>query len=123
MKILIFILLLLCPQLALAQEKVFTLPSPLVNVDNESSTIAVTNTFQQIFPASTATTGRVGCTIQNTGTNSMYVFFGTTAAATIAKSIKLVAGQSAFCDSNNTVIKTAVQITGTATETYYASQQ
>lgn len=108
---------------AFAQEKVFTLPSPLTAVDNESSSIAVTNTFQQVFPASTATNGRTGCTIQNTGTNPMYVFFGTTAAATIAKSVKIIVGQPVTCDNNNTVLKTAVQITGTATETYYASQQ
>lgn len=124
MKKLLILLFLLFPQLAFAQEKVFTLPSPLTAVDNESSSIAVTNTFQQVFPASTATNGRTGCTIQNTGTtNPMYVFFGTTAAATIAKSVKIIVGQPVTCDNNNTVLKTAVQITGTATETYYASQQ
>lgn len=115
--------MLLLSTAAYSQSQVVTIPKPLTAVDNQSSTIAVTNTFQQIFAASTATSGRSTCTIQNTGTNPMYVFFGTTAAATIAKSVKLIAGQACSCDATGTVIKTAVQITGTATETYYASQQ
>lgn len=117
------ILLFLFPVLAHAQTPMITKPYALTTTDNQSSTIAVTNTFQQIFAASTANTGRSGCTIQNTGTNAMYVFFGATADATIGKSVKLVAGQATTCDNNDTVLKTAVQITGTATETYYASQQ
>jgi len=122
--ILIIILgLLLLTQYAQAQTTVVTKPLQIVNVDNQSSTVAVTNTFQQVFPASTSVSGRTACTIQNTGTNPMYVFFGATADATIAKSVKIIAGQPVTCDSNNTVLKTAVQITGTATETYYASQQ
>ena len=107
---------------------VVTTPKPVTAVDNQSSTIAVTNTFQPVFVASTANTGRVACVIQNTGTNSMYVYFGATqtsvlAEATIAKSVKLIAGQACSCDSNDIVIKNAVWITGTATETYYAAQQ
>ncbi len=122
-KILILLALLLLPQFAEAQTTVVTKPLQLTAVDNQSSTIAVTNTFQQVFAASTSISGRVACTIQNTGTNPMYVFFGTTAAATIAKSVKLISGQAVTCDYNNTVLKLAVQITGTATEAYYASQQ
>lgn len=113
---------------AQAQEKVFTIPTPLTALDNESGNIAVTNNFQSVFPASTSITGRTACTIQNTGTNPMYVYFGKTqtsvlAEATITNSVKIIAGQPVTCDSNNTVIKTPVWITGNATETYYASQQ
>lgn len=130
-KILLALIICLLPTLAFAAEQTqITKPYPTpgicntttCNGDNQSSTVAVTNTFQQIFAASTNTTGRVSCTIQNTGTNSMYVYFGATADATIAKSVKLIAGQATSCDTNDIVIKTAVQITGTATETYYASQ-
>jgi len=122
-KLFLILSLLLLPTLAEAQTTVVTKPLQLTAVDNQSSTIAVTNTFQQIFAASASVSGRVACTIQNTGTNAMYVFFGATANATIAKSVKLTAGQAVTCDYNNTVLKLAVQITGTATETYYASQQ
>lgn len=122
-KILIILGLLLISSIAQAQTSVITIPKPVTAVDNESSSVVTTNTFQQIFPASTANVGRVACVVQNTGTNPMYVYFGATADATIAKSVKLVAGQACTCDVNNIVIKTAVQITGTTTETYYAAQQ
>jgi hypothetical protein len=127
-KFLILALLLLSPQLAYGQAKVFTLPSPITSQLNNSATIAVTNTFQPVFVASTSITGRTACTIQNTGTNPMYVYFGLSqtsilSEATIANSIKLSAGQAATCNSGNIVIKTPVWITGTATETYYAAQQ
>lgn len=123
MKKLLVLLFILFPTFAFAQTPMVTKPYGVSNVDNKSGTIAVTNTFQQIFPASTVSTGRVSCAIQNTGTNAMYIFFGEASNATVAKSVKLLAGQSCNYDSNGTVIRTAVQITGTATETYYASQQ
>lgn len=127
-KILIILGLLLIPHLASAQTPMITIPKPVVALDNQSSSIAVTNTFQPVFAASTASVGRVACVVQNTGTNPMYVYFGLNqssilAEATIAKSVKLVAGQSCQCDTNDIVIKNAVWITGTATETYYAAQQ
>lgn len=87
---------------------------------NSSSTITVTNTFQALFVSNA---NRLGCTIQNTGTNSMYVFFGATADATTATSVKLVAGQSAYCGSQGLTYTGAVAITGTATETFYAVLQ
>lgn len=122
MKKLLIALFLLMPSLALAQTVVTTKQYGISNPDNQSSTIAVTSTFQQVFAASTLPTGRSTCAIQNNGSNPMYVFFGATADATIAKSVKLSVGQAVNCDSNGTVIKSAVQITGTATETYYATQ-
>jgi len=127
-KIFLVLGMLLFSTVAYAQTSVITIPKPTTAIDNQSSTIAVTNTFQQVFPASTATVGRVACVIQNTGTNPMYVFFGANmssvlAEATIAKSVKLIAGQAVSCNTDDIVIKTAVWITGTATETYYAAQQ
>lgn len=103
---------------ALAQP-VFTVPSSR-STTTASSTISVTNTFQSVFAAAT---GRTGCVVQNTGTNSMYVFFGPIASATIAGSIKLSAGQSVNCATGGIVITDQVSITGTATETFYAASQ
>lgn len=125
MKKLLVLLLwaLFLPTIALAQNPVITQPYPVSSNANASSTIAVTNTFQSIFAADTTKTGRVACTIQNTGTNPMYVFFGAIASATIATSVKLTAGQATTCNNNPVVLKTQVSITGTATETFYAAAQ
>jgi hypothetical protein len=131
MKKILLALLLMIPSLAFAQGLIITKQYALGSGDNQSSTIAVTNTFQQVFASSIASvsatsssgnTGRNSCTIQNNGSNAMYVFFGATADATTAKSVKLAAGQAVTCDNNGSVIKTAVQITGTATDVYYAAQ-
>lgn len=121
----LFILLwaLLLPTIALAQNPVITQPYPVNAIVNASSTIAVTNTFQSVFAADTAKTGRVACTVQNTGTNPMYVFFGALASATIATSVKLTAGQAVTCNNNPVILKMQVSITGTATETFYAAAQ
>lgn len=115
-----------------AQQAVLTQPYTGVVTTNASSTVAVTNTFQSVFvgvgQAATATTPqanqrRNACTIQNTGTNPMYVYFGALADATIAKSIKLTAGNAATCNNNGITVQEQVSITGTATETFYAAQQ
>lgn len=122
-KILLLLWALLLPTIALAQNPVITQPYPVSSIVNASSTIAVTNTFQSVFAADTTKTGRVACTIQNTGTNSMYVFFGAIASATIATSVKLAAGQAVTCNNNPVILKMQVSITGTATETFYAAAQ
>lgn len=113
-----------------AQAPVTTLPFQGANaIINSSGTIAVTNTFQPIWPQTgkldtpSTNRARVACTVQNTGTNPMYVFFGPIASATIAASVKIVAGQAAFCNIEGTTLQDAVSITGTSTETYYAAQQ
>ena len=107
---------------AFAQSPVQTQPKG-VTTGNYSGTIAVTNTFQSVLAASSATTGRLACAIQNNGTNSMYVYFGPIANATTAKSVKLAVGQSVNCNSGNVVLKDQVSITGTSGEAFYASQQ
>lgn len=94
---------------------------------NVSSTIAVTNTFQSVIPAPSAafppTNSRVACTVQNTGTNPMYVFFGPIASATIAKSVVLTTGQAVTCNNDLVSLQDQVSITGTATETFFAAYQ
>lgn len=92
------------------------------NSTNVSSTIAVTNTFQSIVVANT-NFNRTGCSVQNNGSNAMYVFFGPIASATLAKSVKLAVGQSVNCNSAPVTLNDQVSITGTATEAYFAAYQ
>jgi hypothetical protein len=83
-------------------------------------TISVTNTFQQALPS----IRRFSCLIQYTGANTGYVFFGNAANATIATSIQLKAQQAVSCANvDATVITDAVQVTGTATDTFVVYQQ
>ena len=101
------------PPLAAAQIK------PIASV-NVSGTIAVTNTFQSIIARNT---NRSGCTVQNTGTNTMYVFFGPLASASTAASVKLAAGQAVSCNNGPVTLIDEVSITGTATEAFFAAHQ
>ena len=108
---------------AISQQTVITQPQGVTTL-NGSGTIAVTNTFQSVFAASTNTRGRTGCTLQNNGADAMYVFFGPIASATLGKSVKLLTGQSVSCaTSAGGVLKDQVSITGTSTETFYAAEQ
>src|SRR5689334_5249701 len=88
--------------LALAQNPVVTRPQG-VTVGNYSGTLAATNTFQSVLASSTAITGRIGCIIQNTGTNAMYIYPGVLADATTAKSFKITAGQVFYCNNAGVV--------------------
>lgn len=116
-RIFLILLLLISPAYAVTQQT--TIPYGVTTPDNESSTISVTSTFQQVFGTST---GRTSCTIQNNGTHTMYVYFNSDTATT-AKSVNLAAGQSTTCgDGNGVVIKNTVQITGTSGDAYYAVQ-
>lgn len=101
-----------------AQQSVFTLPTGRTT-GNASATIAVTNTFQEIWPIRT---GRTDCSIQNNSTsNVMYVFIGPIASATLAKSVKLAVGQGMICSMNGIVPTDAVNITGTSGDAFYAA--
>jgi hypothetical protein len=113
---LVFLALSVAP--SLAQSPVVTQPSSQA-ATNFSSTIAVTNTFQSVFAASAK---RQGCSIQNNGSNTMWVFFGAIADATKAKSFLLGVGQGISCGSIGVVAKDQVSITGTATEAFAATQ-
>lgn len=109
---------------AFGQQQVITQPYGSRS-SNNSGTIAVTNTFQSVFTASTGNnTGRTGCALQNnSASNSMYVFFGAIADATIGKSVKLSPGQSVNCNAGNIVLKDEVSITGTSGDAFFAAQQ
>jgi hypothetical protein len=134
MKRLIFTLMALVLSVcyAAAQAPVLTMPFG-TQTTNSSSTIAVTNTFQSIWtpPPGVAGTpgvatnaqGRSACTVQNNGINTMYVFFGPIASATLAKSIKLAAGQFVQCNVGGAVLQDQVSITGTSGDAFYAAQQ
>lgn len=120
----LFALFILASAVARAQAPTVTSPYG-TNSTNNSSTITtgVGGAFQQVWAASTADRGRVGCTIQNTGTNAMYVYFGAIANATTAKAVKITTGQSVSCNVGGIVLKDQVSISGTTTETFYAAQQ
>lgn len=113
--------LVLAPWLAYAQvNPVTTIPSARSADSTNSSTIAVTNTFQTVF---TANANRTGCTIQNNSARTMYVYFVPIAgtAATTAASAVLAAGQALNCSVFGTSLTNSVQITGTATDVFYAA--
>lgn len=116
--------LILSVTLSYAQNPVITKPFPVNSLNNVSTTIAVTNTFQSLWAADTSTTGRSSCAIQNKGTaDPMYVYFGAIAGATIAKSIKLVTNAVLNCSVFGVVLRDQVSITGTATDAFYAASQ
>lgn len=122
MKRFALILLLLGVSTAYAQTPVVTQPAGVVSY-NLSSTIAVTDTFQSIFLASTGATGRIGCTVINYGAATMWVYFGAIADATKAKSIQLSTGQAVYCNNGGIILKDQVSITGTATQAFFAAMQ
>lgn len=96
-----------------------------VTSQNSSGTITVTNTFQSVFLAATnqPQQRRMSCTVQNNGSNSMYVFFGPIANATTSNSVVLAAGASVRCSVSGATLQDQVSITGTSGDTFYAAQQ
>lgn len=76
-----------------AQSPVITQPYLLAST-NASSTISSTNVFQSVFAKPTGTQKRASCTIQNNGSNNMWVFFGAIASATKTTSVVLTVGQA-----------------------------
>ena len=92
-----------------------------VKSTNLSGTIASTGVFQSIQGV---TNNRIGCTVQNNGSNVMYVYFGTCANATTAASAALLTGQSINCAiSYDYVVKDQICITGTTADGYFANFQ
>lgn len=108
--------------LASAQSPVITQPYAVTS-QNYSAAIATTNTFQSIWSANTTTRGRAGCTIQNNGSSTMYVYFGPIASATTPNSIQLSGGQSVRCNNSGITLQDQVSITGTAGQRFFAGQQ
>lgn len=119
-KLLLGLLLLAMP--AWAQSPVQTWPLP-VRTSNASGTIASTNVFQSIWLAASGNAIRRGCTVQNNGSNAMYVFFGPIASATTGNSVKLAAGATANCHVFDIALQDQVSITGTSGDGFYAAQQ
>lgn len=122
MKRLLLALALIGVSFAYAQTPVTTQPYGATSF-NASGTISSTNAFQSIWSASNSNTGRVGCMVQNKGTNNMFVFFGPIANATTPSSVTLAAGASVQCNNNSIVLKDQVSITGTSGDKFFAAQQ
>lgn len=104
---------------AFAQQSVRT-QSTTVATTQTKGTIAVTNTFQQALSASGP---RLGCTIQNNGTHTMYVFFGDTTPADTTTSFQVAPGGSIYCSAGVVVLYGQVLITGTANDVFVVSNQ
>lgn len=104
------------------QSQVQTQPLPRATTD-ASSTVAVTNTFQQIWAAQSAPQGpiRSACSIQNNGTHTMWVFAGALASAVKTSSMVLPPGAIYHCGHNEVVGTSAISLTGTATDAFTAS--
>ena len=115
---------------AVAQQgqAVTTLPAQGTTLNgNASGTVAVTNTFQMVFgaraPSGAATGTRRGCTIQNNGTHNMYVTEGLgVAASSLTNSVILPPTYIYTCSINGAVLYGEIDLTGTATEAFYAAQ-
>lgn len=106
---------------AYAQTPVVTVPYGAV-IHNDSTTILTTNTFQSIWSASTAVTGRTDCIVQNNGAANMYIYFGPIATATISNSLVLAANGIFRCGNNGVILKDQISITGTSTQRFFAIQ-
>ena len=89
-----------------------------------TGTIAVTGTYQQVIPFST-NGQRKSCTIQNTATHNMLVFFGPTQPGNSSgKGYVMPASTAIYCGlPGGGVALDTVWIEGTAGDTFeYASQ-
>lgn len=105
---------------------VTTYPAPATSAGgNVSGTIASTGTFQKLWGA-TGGSGvpfRKGCTIQNNGTHSMNVSEGLgVAGSTTGNSVVVPAGGTYYCQVGQIVLTGEIDITGTATDAFYAAQ-
>lgn len=87
---------------------------------NASTTIQSGGTYQSLWAANN---NRRGCTVQNNGSHTMYVFFGPIASATHALSVQLSAGQSVNCQYGGITLQDQVSIDGTTSDAFYAAQQ
>lgn len=98
--------------------------SPLgVTTTNDSGTVATGSTFQTAIAASAS---RLGCLVQNPTTASevLFVYFGTNASATTAKSVTLGPGASISCVAGGTVLTDNVSVTAaTSTHAFMAQHQ
>lgn len=119
------------PVLAVADtlgQPVVTLPSTGLSGD-ASGTVAVTNTFQLVWPAPSSSQPRKGCLLVNTAVTVELVYFGPVpvAAGAVPLNPAGTAGQAGGAVScivgSGTVSEDAVWITGTTGAAYVAKQQ
>lgn len=104
--------------LAFAQTPVVTQTSKFSNA-NASSIIAVTNTFQSIWPSNLK---RNDCILQNNGAASMYIYFGPIADAVTPDSYILAANGIFRCANSGIVVNDQISITGTISQEFFAIQ-
>ncbi len=90
-----------------------------INASNNSSTIAQGGVYQSVY---SQTLSRAGCTIQNNGTHTMWVYFGPIASATHGASVQLSAGQALNCNVGNTILIDQVSVDGTTADAFFAEQ-
>lgn len=117
MKIFLFLLLFITP--AFAQQTVITKPFGVTTSLPATNTITSTDVFQTVFPAG----NRSSCTIQNKGSNSMWVCFTSRSSCTKANSIKLSTEKSVGCIAGSVVLKDEVSVLGTSGDEFYAASQ
>jgi len=89
------------------------------------STITTTSTYQSVLASNAS---RNGCTFQNNGTHTMYLYLDSTGGSTPpsgnTKSISLVAGTSFSCSiGGNLVIGDELWATGTSGDAYTVISQ
>lgn len=125
-KFLIACLLALLPFVALAQSSVKTFPSQMTGGASQG-TISSTGVWQIIATGVLTTTdlNRGGCLLLNTGSHTMYVWFGATAPSNNADEylplnpVSSTSIQPLYCgDQNGKVNALPVWITGTSSDTY-----
>lgn len=111
---------------AWGQSAVTTYPLGVATV-NGSGSILLTGSFQQVFAQ---TSNRKNCVIQNTGTHTMWVFFGAIGSATQPTSFPLFPAAAAgspggyvACANSGVVATDQVSITGTTGDTFTAVSQ
>lgn len=104
---------------ARAQSLSVTTPFQTTSTISNGS-VASTNAFQSIM-ASSAT--RKGCRIQNTSSNTMYLYVGAPSAATTPKSFQLLTKTFWDCAFGVTVITDQISVTGSAGDTYTTVRQ
>lgn len=117
----LFIILGLGVSLAYAQNPVVTQTYPLI-ISPDTATIQSSSAFQTVFNASTQTTGRVDCIIQNRSSNAMYIYFGTPANATTLSSMTLAANGTFYCANSGAVIRNQISIGGTSGDRFFFAQ-
>ncbi len=86
-----------------------------------AGTVTLGATFQTALAASST---RLGCTIQNTSTHTMYVFVGTLGSATTGNSYQVPPNGTFACNAGPIVLTGAVNLTtSTTADTFVVANQ